>query len=160
LNAQAELDGGKMRKSRLSAIASGIAVIGAAVTLVLTTVPAQAASSIPGSSQTCSPGQPKLDYEWFLYNSSGNYTYTWSNVCGTGTWQWTVYTGAGALYALRMPTSPYHRIWLHQNPDGSGLSACFYSTNDDIYIAGYELQYGDWIGNPGNVQVSSNTSSC
>jgi hypothetical protein len=156
-----------MRKYRLSAIVSGMAVIGVTATLTLAAVPAQATSSIPGPSQTCSSGQPKLDYQWgYLLEPGGYYFYTWSNVCGTGTWAFTGAVSGGAnptgnfLWTLRMPTSPYHRIWLHQDANGGGLSACFYSEDTDIYLDNYTGQDGGWIETPGNVQVSANTSPC
>ena len=149
-----------MRKS-LSVIVTGMAAIGVTASLTLAAIPAQAASDIPGPPETCSSGQPRLDYETLsAYGHSD--TYTWSNICGEGTWAWIVGSGNYTydLWAVRMPTSPYHRIWLHQDPGGGGLSACFYSTGNDIYIDNYFNQYGLWIAQPGNVQVSANTSPC
>jgi hypothetical protein len=154
-----------MKKSRLFATVSGVAVIGAAATLAIAVVPAQAAASIPGPAQTCSSGQPKLDYEYGSYNMGYFNGITWSNVCGTGTW--TLYNPLHGLpldgnfiQELRMPTSPYHRIWLHQDANGGGLTACFYSQDTDIILDNYVNQYGSWIKTPGNIQVSDNTSPC
>jgi hypothetical protein len=150
-----------MRKS-LSVIVAVMAAMGVTASLTLTALPAQATSYIPSSSpETCSSGQPKLDYEWL--NAVGTtQNYYWSNVCGEGTWTWIDSQNGHSYYlwALRMPTSPSHRIWLHQNADGSGLSACFYSTGNDIYMTNYYSQYGLWIDQPGNIQVSANTSPC
>jgi hypothetical protein len=143
---------------RKSAIVTGMTALGVTASLTLTAVPAQAASQIPGPQQTCSAGQPKLDYE-YIYETDSSNSYTWSNVCGTGTWTWND-AGPGDypyfLYAIRMPTSPYHRIWLHQYANGSGATACFYSTGNDVYIPSIPT----WETQPGNVQVSANTSPC
>jgi hypothetical protein len=142
-----------------------LAVIGATATLTITAVPAQAATSIPAPSQTCSSGQTKLDYEYGSYTSGVFNGISWSNVCGTGTW--TFYNplhgtplDGNFLQELRMPTSPYHRIWLHQDANGGGSSACFYSENTDVILDNYVNQDGGWIKTPGNVQVSDNTSPC
>jgi hypothetical protein len=129
-----------------------MATITVTASLTLAAVPAQAASVIPAPPQTCSSGQPKLDYESLDYS----YHYVWSNVCGIGTWLWN--TSSYFVYAIRMPTSPYHRIWFHQNPDGSGLNFCFYSTGNDIYVT--DATPMGWIDTPGNIQVSANTSPC
>jgi hypothetical protein len=147
-------------RTRKLAVSAGTTALAAAILglSVATAGPAAATAYIPGSQQTCSSGQPKLDYE---YMDVGNYnTLTWSNVCGTGTWTWLGGTQEYWLYAIRMPTSPYHRVWLHQNANGSGATACFYSRNSDIYIQAYFNQYGAWIQTPGNVQVSPNTAPC
>jgi hypothetical protein len=147
-------------RTRKLAVSAGATALAAILGLsVATAGPAAATVYIPGPQQTCSSGQPKLDYE---YMENDNYnTLTWSNVCGVGTWGWADYQqGVWWLYAIRMPTSPYHRVWLHQNANGSGLTACFYSRNSDIYIQAYFNQYGTWIQTPGNVQVSSNTAPC
>ena len=154
-----------MKKFSLSAIASGVAVIGATATLTISVLPAQAAASIPAPAQTCSPGQPKLDYEYGLYTNGVFNGYTWSNVCGTGTWTlWNPLHGLPLdgtwLQELRMPTSPYHRIWLHQYANNGGLNACFYSKDTDIILGNYVNQYGAWINTPGNIQVSDNTAPC
>jgi hypothetical protein len=45
------------------------------------------------------------------------------------------------------------RVWMHQNGNGSGWADCFTSGNV-YYVAGTRDQ------NPGNVQVSTNTSAC
>lgn len=143
-------------RTRKLAVSAGTTALAAILGLsVATAGPAAATVYIPGSPQTCSSGQPKLDYE---YMEPLNYnTQTWSNVCGIGTWTW---DQAWDLYAIRMYTSPYHRVWLHQNPNGSGQAVCFYSRDQDVYIQAYFYDYGTWIQTPGNVQVSSNTAPC
>lgn len=74
----------------------------------------------------------------------------WGNTCGFGI----LYLDNEALVTtLRSPYAPYHRIWFHQNADGSGWAACFYSTGHDIYIP-YSYQY------PGNILISENTAHC
>lgn len=140
-----------MKASRLTPITVGVAAIGTAASLMLTVVPAQAVSSLPAPEQTCSSGQPKLDYEYL--DLQDTFVDAWSNVCGTGTWTWNsnIY-----LETLRMPTSPYHRIWLHENPDGTGQSVCLYSQDNDVMPP----EAVGWSDIPGNVQVSSNTTPC
>lgn len=147
-----------MTKFGLRRTITGIVIsIVAAVGLPLATASAASASTIPSAPQSCSSGQPKLDYE-YEYDTVSGPVYTWSNVCGIETWTWdsTYY----AIVALRMPTSPYHRIWFHENPNGSGLTACFYSQDMDLYMGNYTSRYGSWIYTPGNVQVSANTAGC
>ena len=123
-------------------------------------VPA-ATGTIPGPPQTCSAGEAKLDYEWGSYLTGGGLT--WSDVCGNGTWTFNSDDTEYYLWAIRMPTSPYYRVWLHQDSNGDGLTACLYSQDNDIYIedyANYYLNAGFNIYYPGNVQVSDNTASC
>lgn len=106
------------------------------------------------SAASASSCDPKTDYE---YLATGSTPPAWFNVCGFGTWPWPF---GSFLTALRMPTTPYYRIWLHQNSDGTGLSACFYSEDTDVYMADYVAKYGNWIEEPGNLQVTSNTNPC
>lgn len=145
-------------RTRKLAVSAGTTALAAILGLsVATAGPAAATVYIPGPQQTCSSGQPKLDYE-YMQGQDYN-TQTWSNVCGIGTWTWfgpQTYN----LYAIRMYTSPYHRVWFHQNANGSGQAVCFYSRDQDIYIQAYLYNYGNWIITPGNVQVSANTAPC
>jgi hypothetical protein len=143
-----------VRASSTRTFFTGLAAIGAALGLTLSTTAAArvTAAAIPGGTVTYASGQPKLDY-LSVYGGGGApvpTAGTWSNVCGVGTWTWNQYY---TLHAIRMPTSPYHRIWLHQNADGSGWAVCFYSTGGNVSIPfGYD--------NPGNIQVSANTARC
>jgi hypothetical protein len=137
-----------VRKPQLRAVVSGLAAVGSALTLMLvTTVPSQAATNgtIPAAAQSCASGQPKLDYEYWEVTIG----WVWSDVCGDGDWTFS----GGELVEIRMPTTPYHRIWLHQY-DGSG-TACLYSQDTDITIP-----ITTWEDVPGDVQVSANTSPC
>jgi hypothetical protein len=116
--------------------------------------------TIPGPAQTCSSGEPKLDYEWGSY-PDGNLT--WSNVCGIGTWTFNNDDTEYYLWAVRMPTTPSYRIWLHQDSNGDGLTACFTSDDVDVLMETYANQYlsaGFNIYYPGNVQVSDNSAPC
>jgi hypothetical protein len=61
---------------------------------------------------------------------------------------------------IRSPFSPYHRIWFHQKADNTGLTACFYSTGNDIYPVQHMGTYGVWVVTPGNIQVSANENPC
>jgi hypothetical protein len=138
-----------MRKPQLRAVVSGLAAVGSALTLMLVTAaPGQAATSgtIPAGASSCSSGQPKLDYEYWEVGEG----WIWSNVCGNGDWAWQSGT---LLVEVRMPTTPYHRIWLHQY-GGSG-TVCLYSQNTDISIPAVT-----WEDAPGDVQVSANTAPC
>lgn len=136
---------------------TGITGIAAAFIITFSAaVPAAADSSIPAGAQSCGSGQPKLDYEYENGSESGGGATAWSNVCGTGTWDWNIgsfSTQDWLLIAIRMPTTPYHRVWLHQGSN----SLCLYSEDNDIYISGYDG--GTWL-QPDNVQVSANTSPC
>jgi hypothetical protein len=120
-----------------------------AATMSGATAPAQAATTqTVSAAATC---DPKLDFE----DLAGD----WSNICGDVTFAFGGDTGPG-LAAIRMPTTPYHRVWLHQDTTGGGLTACFYSEDTDVYMANYTSKYGTWIEHPGNIQVSANTSPC
>jgi hypothetical protein len=140
-----------MRNSRLRGLTASIVMVGPLVGLPFAMAgPAAAAISLPNGPQTCSSGQPKLDYEYGYYTAEyGLQDITWSNVCGTGTWDW-IYPGGGSyeLLEVRMPTSPYHRIWVHQ---GSS-SWCLYSQDTDV-----SGPSGFYVG---NIQVSDNTTPC
>jgi hypothetical protein len=117
----------------------------------LTFVPAGPAEAvngtIPALPVTCSPGQPKLDY-----NGAGY----WSNVCGFGEWNWDSHGGTIPLVEIRMPTTPYHRVWLHGT---DGEAYCLYSQDTDVTPPnGGGVSY-NWTF-PANVQVSNNTAPC
>lgn len=149
----------------LFATAAAAAVVLAAGPAQAATVPVARSLQVTGPAATAAAScNPKLDYE-VLNNNTG--TTSWSNFCGTGT-GYIAWSLPGvplseysySLWAVRMPTTPYHRVWLHQNADGTGLTACFYSKNQDLYISNYVNKYGTWIYTPGNIQVSANTSSC
>jgi len=138
-------------KSRLRTALIGTAAIGSVLCLAVDyAVPADAAT-MPGSSQTCASGQPKLDYEWS--NLQTNPAGTWSNVCGDATWTW---NQSDFVLYIRMPTSPYHRVWFHQYANGSGGAVCLYSEDNDVQPP----QQYVWEIDPGNIQVSANTSPC
>lgn len=132
--------------SLLQKMLAGMVAVGATVGLTVAPVPAHASTTLPAAPETCSPGQPKLDYQYFVSYSSE----PWSNVCGTGTWVWNT---AYAMMNIRMPTTPYHRVWFHEFADGSGWADCFYSEDVDM---------GTWLRDeePGNIQVSANTAPC
>lgn len=147
------------------AAVSLLAVLTAAVaTLAVATSPANAVTSSRGTGpilaatyQAVSPAatcDPKLDFE---YGEQGVGLVGWTNVCGEGTFF--IDTTEYYLWAIRMPTTPYHRVWFHQNSDGTGQAVCFYSQNQDIYLKNYVGTY-PWIYYPGNVQVAANTSPC
>lgn len=70
-------------------------------------------------------------------------------LCGVGT---TNLSGPD-LYTELVISNHSNRIWLHQNPDNSGWADCFQGANKQIALSGRNL-------NPGNVQISSNTSFC
>jgi len=126
-----------------------IAVAGPAVAAVNGTLPFQP--------QTCAAGQPKLDYE-YTPTGTQNAPFIWSNVCGTGTWNW---SAEGTLYVIRMPTSPTHRVWMHIYDAGTGQTLdtyCFWSPNQDLYVDDYPPPT-DWQ-NPSDIQVSDNTTHC
>jgi hypothetical protein len=117
---------------------------------------------IPNPAVACSPGQPKLDYEYQYTTDNINYYDMWSNVCGVGMWRWghTGYvSGAWAdfsLIAIRMPTFPAFRVWLH---DGTNLQdpECLYSRDSDRYVnANPEVDFTE----PFDLQVSGNTAPC
>lgn len=61
--------------------------------------------------------------------------------------------GPFGVYNIRSPYAPYHRIWFHEDVDGSGWAVCFYSKDNDITIP---QQYSA----PGNIQVSASTAPC
>lgn len=81
----------------------------------------------------------------------------WGNTCGDGT---LLLYNDYVVDAIRSPSAPYHRIWFHEYYDNSGLTACFYSEDNDIYPGDYVAEYGAWVETPGNIQVSANTSPC
>lgn len=144
-----------MRKSQLRGLAASTLFLASVIGIPLATAgPAAAAGgSIPAVSPTCSAGQPKLDYEWYeRVNGGGVSDKVWSNVCGTGTWTWlkAVAGGGNYLAEIRMPTTPYHRVWLHLS---GHTPLCLYSRNTDISVpATYD--------SPDDVQVAANTSPC
>jgi hypothetical protein len=156
-----------MRKSRQRGL-TALVMLGTIIGLPLATTGSAAAANgtIPGGQETCSSGQPKLDYEFGLTANDGfNYSdEEWANVCGTGTWNWDVgngYDGDWGLVAVRMPTTPGHRVWLHQYANNTGWSYCINGTDTDFYVpvggpnsGAYQYEL------PGNVQVSANTASC
>lgn len=156
-----------MSKFRLRSIIAGLAAITVTALLPLTTTsaaqaqPAQptpipcdsASQCLPAPQETCSSGQTKLDYEW---QSSVTGDYVWSNVCGTGTWNWDD-PSYDTLLEIRMPTSPYHRVWLHQYANNTGDNYCLYSEDNDVTVP-YQSAWDIYL--PGNVQVSANTASC
>jgi hypothetical protein len=156
-----------MTKTRVRAALVALFAIALAVGLTVGADPALASSgSVPDDmSPTCSAGQPKLDYEVQEQTNIGvggyTYSYLWENVCGIGDWTWDAYSsgiGSQLLYAIRMPTSPGHRVWLHE-PGGSA-TLCMYSTGNDVYLGNYIGTVGDWVESPADVQVSTNTAPC
>ena len=58
--------------------------------------------------------------------------------------------GFGPFQILSVNTN--HRVWLHQNPNGSGWADCWHGSAD------YPLHGRDQ--NPGNIQVVTNTAAC
>ena len=38
------------------------------------------------------------------------------------------------LVEMRMPTSPYHRVWLHQYANNTGYNYFFYSEDNDVTV--------------------------
>ena len=145
-----------------------VIAICAAISLTLVKIsPAQAdngtiPTGAPGG-PTCTSGQPKLDYQ--VDSNSGTNIY-WANVCGTGQWTWQAdipnFVHFNILNAVRMPTSPYHRIWLHENANDTGGAVCLYSTGNDIFMDNLVGSGTDpsWIWWPANIQVSANTAPC
>jgi hypothetical protein len=150
--------GGYVKIPGVQAMAASLIMLGAMIAIPIATAgPAAAAGTIPAAPQSCSGGQPKLDYEYININTRVS---TWSNVCGTGDWTWDT-SGTYQLLALRMPTTPTHRVWLHLTGVYTGEQACVFSQNADIYVwyltnPGSDL-YQVWTG---DVQVSANTASC
>jgi hypothetical protein len=142
----------------VQAIAASAIMLGAMIAVPITTAgPAAAAGTIPAGQQSCSAGQPKLDYE---YANLTTRVSTWSNVCGTGTWNFNQ-SGNYELLAIRMPTTPTHRVWLYAYGPYAGDSVCAWSPNTDVYVyyltnPGSEL-YQLWTG---QIQVSTSTAKC
>jgi hypothetical protein len=58
----------------------------------------------------------------------------------------------GTIYS-KLYSHVNNRIWLHQNPDGSGWAQCFQGNGTTWGLSGVST-------NPGNIQVSSNTAPC
>jgi hypothetical protein len=170
---------GRLRTTGL-ALCSALALAGAVLT-------AGAVTAAPASASTCSPKLDmnvgfsgvldSADHATASSAASADAPSGWINTCQSGVvyekWSgsdnmfgcpyviiFDVYMGCVppdpgpyGVYTIRSPYAPYHRIWLHADVDGAGWSACFYSKDNDITIP---QQYD----NPGNVQVSANTSPC
>ena len=139
-------------------IALSLIMLGAMIAVPITTAgPAAAVTTIPAAPQSCAAGQPKLDYE---YANTQTRVSTWSNVCGTTTGNWNQ-SGLYLLEAIRMPTTPTHRVWLHSSSAAPGSAVCAYSQNQDIYVYYLSSPPSDfWQRFTGDVQVSANTASC
>jgi hypothetical protein len=158
------------RVTRLRLRSAALALC-AALMLISSTVAVGAVNVAPAAAaDSCSTN--KLDIFFQLSDAPS----AWTNTCGTGVvweewagtavwgcpylWISDVYQGctprAATIGEIRFPFAPYHRIWFHQNVDGSGWSHCFYSTNIDIYVYNFPAEYAS----PGNILVSDNTSPC
>ena len=139
-------------------IALSLIMLGAAIALPITTAgPAAAVTTIPAAPQSCAAGQPKLDYE---YANTQTRVSTWSDVCGTTTWNWNQ-SGLYLLEAIRMPTTPTHRVWLHSSSAAPGSAVCAYSQNQDVYVYYLSSPPSDfWQRFTGDIQVSANTAAC
>jgi hypothetical protein len=159
-------DTGVMTRLKLRTAAVGLFAILAAAGTLLATTPAQAATTPQAArplqavtAQTSSAAatcDPKLDFEYGNLNTGA---LTWTNTCGINTWAFD--NADDYMWAIRMPTTPYHRVWFHQYLTGNGgLSACFYSEGQDLYMENYVDTYGTWIYYPADFQVSANTSPC
>jgi hypothetical protein len=122
--------------------AAGLFAILSAGAMLLATTPAQAAVTATASCD------PKVDEElagqW--YNTCGDVFYYLDNAVDVDT--------------IRSPFAPYHRIWFHQYANETGLTACFYSTGNDIYPVQYMGKYGVWVVKPWDIQVSANENPC
>lgn len=153
-----KLDGATLATLRLRTIALGVFATLAAVGTLAATSPAWATTTVvSATAQAVSPAatcNPKLDYdaEYMPYAP-----FYWGNFCGVGSYTInTEGTSDIVISTIRMPTTPYHRVWFHQNDDGSGLSMCFYSKDTDINV----LDSPAWVQTPGNILISANTSPC
>jgi hypothetical protein len=146
---------GRRRRALLVALLPAI-VLGAGV-YVTSASSTFAADGCPGT-------QPKLDIEYQLpfNNNYPNSNLQWFNTCGVfyeaGNWNQNA-----ELVAIRMPTSPTHRVWLHYRWSNGVVDAfCFYSQDTDIYMRTvnvyphpqFEVEF------PSDIQVSANTAPC
>lgn len=143
LNRSARMPGRRMASSLAL---SGVMLASAAGLTAVTASTANAA--------TCNP---RLSYE-YNYDTAHGSVNRWSNFCGYGPWRWN--SGLRAVMAIRMPTAPYHRVWFHENSNGRGATACFYSRNRTLYMKNYTHKYGAWIWGPASIQVSRSTAPC
>jgi hypothetical protein len=142
-----------VRKSQLRGLTAGALFSVSVIVIPLATAGSAAAStSIPASPQTCSAGEPKLDYGWAEVVQGVQSSTVWSDVCGFAIWDWDASGGGGInlIIKVRMPTTPTYRIWLHNS---AGDAWCAYSEDSDISVpAAFDT--------PVNVQVSGNSSPC
>jgi type II secretory pathway pseudopilin PulG len=164
--------------SKVTAIAL-FALVAAIAAMLFSTAPAQAASAQTAAAQTASAQAASAQAASAQTASAQHLVLTttnavspaacaapkvdeelnglWGNTCGDG---FLSLYGEDYVNAVRSPSAPYHRIWFHQIADGGGLTACFYSTGQDIYPSDYVSEYGSWVEYPGDIQVSANTTPC
>ncbi len=121
------------------------AVSASAVVLSMSSaVPANAATAIATKQVATGPINPCSPILAALLGNRDNVY-----VCAIGTINT---TGLGPYQDLSDNSS--HRVWLHQNANGTGWADCFHTTTgEDFPLSGRDQ-------NPGNIQVVSNTSAC
>ena len=110
-----------------------------AVALAGLAVPASASTSGHPARRSCTPSNA-----WVSIMNVGSSGWIF---CSVGT---KVVAGTGPF--VEMSSIVFNRIWLHQNPNGSGWADCFEGR------LSWPLHGRDQ--NPGNVQVSANTNPC
>jgi len=117
--------------------------LAAAAIVVVTTVglaaPASADASLRPRVEICTPSNA-----WVSLGRADGSGWVF---CAVG-----VYDVAGTGPFTEMSSVVLNRIWLHQNPDGSGWADCFRGR------LSWPLRGRDQ--NPGNLQISSNTKAC
>lgn len=117
-------------------LGAGIAAIAAAAAIGLIGPPVAAGAS----PDTCNSGN-----YWAWLQGSTFKLY----LCGVGTRN----LSGSDLYSELHEGNRSNRIWLHQHPDGSGWADCFRAANTTWSLNRQQM-------NPGNVQISSNTTPC